>query len=45
MEEFTKKVEKAGPNKGRKRKSQPDLWKKNKLKEKRLVKVWFVTMV
>lgn len=34
MEEITKKVEKACPNKGRKRKSQPDLWKKNKLKEK-----------
>ncbi|XP_069354794.1 uncharacterized protein [Maniola hyperantus] len=35
MEEMTKKVEKAAPNKGRKRKSQPDLWKKNKLKEQR----------
>ena len=35
MEEITKKVEKPCPNKGRKRKSQPDSWKNNKLKEKK----------
>lgn len=38
MEELTKKVEKACPNKGRKKISQPDLWKKQ-IEGKKLVKV------